>query len=104
MGDATEEEVDPWWMPDWVAPDTPLVNEIIAAIAEVYKYHGAGGNLHVYIDDGNLEDHWFEDREQPPTGSSFREDSPEQVAAERKCWNLLKKATVEERFAAYLRT
>jgi hypothetical protein len=36
--------------------DTPAVREAAAAVGAVYELNGVGGNLHIVLDDWNLED------------------------------------------------
>lgn len=64
-------------------------------IARVYEFNPVGGNLHVQLDDGNLEDQWFEKFD-----PWFPEASKAQLAAERECFDFLKSMTYEERCAA----
>lgn len=99
--------------------DTPAVREAALVIAEVYNHHGAGGNLHIVVDDWNLEDGNLEfcskcidgagmmpdiAEDSPHYKSNLERqanpDPPEQLAAERQCCDLLMALTVDERASA----
>jgi hypothetical protein len=73
--------------------DSPAIRETASAIADVYRHHSAGGNLHSRIDDWNLDDvSDLVDYCQPT--------SPEQWAAERRCLDLMRGLTEIERASA----
>ena len=99
--------------------DTPAVRAAAAAVAEVYEHSCVGGNLHIVLDDWNIEDdnlefcrgciegkgampgieegspHWaFNERRRA------NPDPPEQLAAEQKCYELFKALSLDERSAA----
>lgn len=89
--------------------DTPKVREIAEAIAAVYEWNGVGGNLHIQIDDFNLDDQHFEGDTLWDTpllkscGNIWADDPDWNDAwkeAEERCYLLLKNATVEERASA----
>lgn len=100
--------------------DTPAVRAAAAAIAEVYEHSCVGGNLHVVLDDWNLEDGNLEFCDgciqgagQMPLEPDAHEmhhqynerkaadpDPPDQLAAERRCHDLLKPLTEDERASA----
>lgn len=81
--------------------DNPLVRAAARAVAEVYEFSCVGGNLHIYIDDYNLEDPWFEgDEADRLVAEDVHEAGPEQLAAERYCLGLLRALTEEERYSA----
>jgi hypothetical protein len=69
------------------------------AIDDVYECNGAGGNLHVVVDDFNIEDDTVESCRGDIESNRWG-DSDEHIAAERRCLNLLCEATVEERASA----
>jgi hypothetical protein len=79
--------------------DTPRVREAAAAIGAVYRHSCIGGNLHVAIDDWNLEDENLDF-----CASSIRENvheaGPEQLDAESRCLALLRALTEDERASA----
>ncbi len=75
-------------------------------IDDVYEHHGAGGGLHIILDDFNIEDghiqlcqDWIE-HERGNGIYKCEPVSPEQLKAERACLKLLKQMTVEERASA----
>ena len=94
--------------------DTPTVRAAAKAIAEVYEHSCVGGNLHIVLDDWNLEDdslafcdgcikrNGLMDPEHYKRFPNDRreEDSPEQLAAERRCHDLFAAMTVPERASA----
>jgi len=50
----------------------PTVEEVLPLVKELYERNGAGGCLHIVLDDGNLDDHnvefcirWAEDQSCP---------------------------------------
>lgn len=64
-------------------------------IAKVYSFSETGGNLHIHLDDWNIEDEYFEEFE------IWRNDcSQEQVDADRACFDALKAMTLDERASA----
>jgi hypothetical protein len=100
--------------------DNERVRAVQPLIAAVYEHSYAGGNLHIALDDNNLED---EDLEfcskcidgagvMPLNGSTFtahvrhnnekraNPDPPDQLAAERACCDALMAMTFEERVSA----
>jgi hypothetical protein len=79
------------------AIDTPAVREAAASIRDVYEWSGVGGNLHVEIDDWNLEDRNFEF---DPIAENVHESGPDQLAVERRCWDRLKALTEDGRASA----
>lgn len=81
--------------------NNPLVRELSAAIDEIYEFSGVGSGLHIVLDDWNLEDShvlfcrdWCESHL----------DNDDELAACRKCADLLLRATIEERASALIRT
>jgi hypothetical protein len=100
--------------------DTPAVRAAAAAVEEVYQHNCMGGNLHIVLDDWNIEDGNLEFCNQcingagvmPLEGSTFpahlryndqkraNPDPPEQLAAERKCHDLFAALTIDERASA----
>jgi|GEM_PF-2363068 len=69
------------------------------AINKIYDFHGAGGSLHIIIDDWNLEDSHIDfcDSYIDEEGG---EASKRQKQAERYCLRLLKDMTIDERASA----
>lgn len=70
-------------------------------IERVYEYSSVGGNLHIAVDDWNLEDEHLE------SCAEFIEESvtegeagKEQISAERACLSSLKMMTLDERVSA----
>lgn len=102
------------------AIDTPAVRAAALAIAEVYEHSCVGGNLHIVLDDWNIEDGNLEFCRQCIEGAGVmplgdhaidmhhrynetkraNPDPPEQLAAERRCHDLFAALTEEERAAA----
>lgn len=83
--------------------DNERVRGIQPLIREVYDHHCAGGNLHIALDDNNLEDYnldFCEERIKEGDSHHDFEDSPEQAAAERACLAALRAMTYEERVSA----
>lgn len=101
--------------------DTPAVRMAAAAAAEVYEHSCVGGNLHIVLDDWNVEDGNLEFCSQcidaagampgvTETSPEFHQrynakkranpDPPEQLAAERACCDLLMALTEDERYSA----
>lgn len=100
--------------------DTPAVRAAAQAAAEVYEHACTGGNLHIVLDDWNIEDSNLEFCSQcidgagvmPLGGSTFaahlryneekqaNPDPPEQLAVERCCCDLFMALTEEERASA----
>jgi hypothetical protein len=93
--------------------DTPAVRAVLPLIARVYEFSCVGGNLHIVLDDDNLEDHSLEFCRQQIEAGGYRRppahvavlgpdepDSPEQLAAELACYVALRALTFEERVSA----
>ena len=79
--------------PKIISPATVMA---CGLVNRVYHYDGVGGNLHVQLDDWNIEDeHWEEFTIYHPDGSSQN-----QFDAERKCFDTFKALTLEERASA----
>jgi hypothetical protein len=104
------------WTGEYNTPriDTPAVRAIAPLAQRVYEFSCVGGNLHVVLDDWNLEDHNLEfcqgqldRRGQPDPEWAARvrwkptpDDPPEQLAAEQACLDALKGLTLPERASA----
>ena len=74
----------------------PLYQETIQLINEIYKSHSVtGGELHIVLDDGNVEDHhiqWCID-------NSIKEcENQEEKELYLKCANNLLKMKIKQRF------
>jgi hypothetical protein len=72
----------------WGSPavDTPAVREAARLIGAVYGFGETGGNLHVQLEDWNLEQDLFLDALALPDAEfNVWGGPPEQVAAERAC-------------------
>lgn len=93
--------------------DTPAVRAAAAAVDAVYVHHSTGGNLHVVLDDWNIEDVHLAACLEQIEGGGYRRpeahakvlgpdeaDSPEQLAAERTCHDLFAALTEHERASA----
>jgi hypothetical protein len=91
-------------------PDTPLVRAALALWDEVDHY----GNLHVYVEDGNLEDHYILAAPDHPDCLSSAESGPRKfirengggaaaarIRDEERLLGLLEAMTEAERFACY---
>lgn len=74
--------------------DSPKVRKAAKLIEEVYECHSAGGNLHVQLDDWNLENEYFEEYK------IYCEENPELEKAERNCFNMLRLLSLQERASA----
>lgn len=66
------------------------IDEATRAVAEVYKHHGTGGNLHVILDDDNVEDVFVLDAHKwiDENGAELTQEG---LAAERDCLAKLRK-------------
>lgn len=85
------------------AIDTPAVRAAIALVDEVYEFSCVGGNLHIVIDDFNIDDDNLEFcakqiadvRAGRP--STFADVAPEQLCAEEACLAALWPMSIDER-------
>jgi hypothetical protein len=79
--------------------DSAAVREAAASIAKVYEFSCVGGNLHIAIEDWNIEDDNLDF-----CAKSIRENvdeaGPEQLDAEARCLGLLRALTEDERASA----
>ncbi len=73
---------------------SPAVMEAVGLIERVYKHSAIGGNLHIQLDDWNLEDEHFEAYEK------YGETPAQQENAERLCFSVLARLTLSERASA----
>ncbi len=100
--------------------DTPAVRAAAKAVAEVYEHCSSGGNLHIVLDDWNVEDDNLEFCSSCIDGSGVmplgndpadfhihyndekrvNPDPPDQLAAERRCCDLFMALTEDERASA----
>jgi hypothetical protein len=80
------------------AINTPAVREAAAAVEAVYNHSCVGGNLHIVLDDWNIEDDSLEFcRVQIERGDHGTE---EERATERRCHDLMRALSVPERASA----
>lgn len=93
--------------------DTPTVRAAALAVAEVYQHSCVGGNLHIVLDDWNLEDDSLEFCAKQIAAGGYKrsethskvlgvrdDDSPEKLAAEQRCHDLFAALTMKERASA----
>jgi hypothetical protein len=100
--------------------DTPAVREAAKAVDDVYQHSCVGGNLHIVLDDWNIEDsnlefcsHCIDHAGMMPLAKDAADchkrynekkrldpDPPEQLAAERRCCDLFMALTEDERASA----
>lgn len=76
--------------------DNARVRDALEAVEAVYEHSCAGGNLHILLDDNNIDDEHFEFlrgaiRENIYGGSEW------QLEAESRCLDLMERLTMEER-------
>lgn len=69
------------------------IKNAVDAINKVYEYSLVGGNLHIVVDDWNIEDHnlLFCEKE------ISKEEDKEQRDVEQECFDILFSMTIEER-------
>jgi hypothetical protein len=79
--------------------DNPVVREARRAIDAVYEFSCVGGNLHIAIDDWNLDDGDLDSCAEF-IAENEDGDGPEQLAAERYCLGLLREMSEDERASA----
>jgi hypothetical protein len=86
---------------EWGEPmiDTPAVRAAAQAIGAVYGFSCVGGNLHVVVDDWNLDDSDL-DSCADLLAENIHEGTPAQLVAERHCFGLLRALTEDERASA----
>lgn len=84
----------------WMGAGSPkIVNDrttaAVALIQRVYDFSPTGGNLHCELDDWNLDDCFFE------TFKPYDPNvPPEQLEAERECFEAFKAMSEDERYSA----
>lgn len=80
--------------------DNEIVREASEAVEELYLDHGAGGGMHIVVDDWNLEDSHIE------FCGRFMRDYPHRGpdACEIRVYELFKKMTVDERASTLARS
>ena len=84
--------------------DNDAVREAAKAIDEVYRYSCVGGNLHIALDDWNLDDGsvaWC----RGAIKDNIHQATTEDLETERRCLDLMMALSLEERASAlsYLR-
>lgn len=82
--------------------DSPEVRQTVLLVKRVYEFSGVGGNLHVVVDDWNLEDACLDSCEKF-IKENPNESGPDQIAAETECLNALRRLSEEERAAVMAR-
>ncbi len=71
------------------------VLKAVTLISAIYEFSTVGGNLHVQLDDWNIEDEYW--RQFKP----FRDDATEEeLEKERQCFEAMKLLDIEERASA----
>lgn len=88
----------------WAERGSPeIINKSTVKAAQliegVYDHHGAGGSLHIVLDDWNLSDASLDYCETEISRNEGRVES-RRTHAERKCLEALKKLTEPERASA----
>ncbi len=78
--------------------DSETKERVLALIVELYRDEPVGGMLHVQLDDGNLEDVFFDD---PFDDWLKRLHDREPLAVEEEIVELMRGMTYEEREEAY---
>lgn len=86
----------------WAEAGSPKIDNektraAAAAIDRVYEFSGAGGNLHIVVDDWNLEDSSLE---WCKVNAIVSEQDDEKREAEMACYTALRELTEEERYSA----
>jgi hypothetical protein len=76
---------------------TPRVLEAVRLMQRVYEHNPVGGNLHVIIDDGNMEDYFLD----VDFNENVFNSDPVALYAEMECLDYLKTLTYRERLRAY---
>lgn len=76
-------------------------------VGQVYGFSGAGGNLHIVLDDWNIEDDNLDFcSKQIDAGGYYdskypdERDTPEQLAVERRCCDAFMRMSIAERASA----
>ena len=83
--------------------DNPAVRAASKAADAVYEFSCVGGNLHVLLDDWNLDDSFFDGGDDDYARSideNIHEAGRDQLAAERYCLGLFRALTEAERASA----
>lgn len=80
--------------------DNPTVRAAAEAIGKVYDFADTGGNLHIAIDDWNLDDDDLDFCGESIAKNDVHEAPPDQLAAEGYCLGLLKAMSEDERASA----
>lgn len=82
--------------------DSAEIRATVVAVAKVYEFSSVGGNLHIAIDDWNIDDDSLDSCERFIKENSH-EASAEQIQAEKYCLELLRQLTEIERASALAR-
>lgn len=82
------------------AIDNERVRATSQAIGKVYEFSAVGGNLHIAIDDWNIEDDDLDFCANSIATNTVHRADVAQLAAERACLELLRGLTKEERVSA----
>jgi len=84
--------------------DNERTRRAVELIGDVYECHGAGGGLHVILDDFNIDNGHMAFCAGYIDSDEYKRDcSPGRLAAERACLVLLRGMTVDERASALAR-
>jgi hypothetical protein len=82
--------------------DEQKIERAVRTIARVYDFDMMGGNLHVLIDDENLDDECM-DWGATAIAENLAEGSQDHIRAEQECLAALKDLTEKERYIAVAR-
>ena len=75
----------------------PRVKEAAEWGIKVYNFSLSGGNLHIVLDDDNIDDYWVKWCYEELRKGGMEDTSPEQLMTEMSCCELLLKMPIELR-------
>jgi len=79
--------------------DTPAIRKAATLADQVYEFSYVGGDLHILLDDWNVEDNHL-DFCATAIEENIHELSPENQEIERQCLAAFKELSEEERYSA----
>jgi hypothetical protein len=83
--------------------DNERVQRAVELIAAIYEFNCVGGNMHIQLDDWNLETRNFTRSDRRRIAKNLHEHTAEQLAAEFACFDHMRWMTVAERASALAR-
>jgi len=86
----------------WEDAGCPIIrnektHEVVELIKQIHEYNAVGSNLHIVLDDFNIEDHSIQWCLNNSLKANIHESTKEELAIETRCAELLLGLSLDER-------